>query len=143
MATVMTKYTHAQKLFVDGSLDWDTDDFYLRLVDSGYTFNAAHTQWSDASTNEVAAGGGYTAGGEALTNKTVTNTKLDADDVTISQLTKTFRSGIICADKVVGGLTDPVVLHILYDDTAGGTDVSIAGLDFVTIWHVNGLITLG
>ena len=85
---------------INGSIDLDTDTIKLMLVTSSYTPNIdTHTKRSDV-TNEV-TGTGYTAGGVALANKTVTvNTTtdkgvFDADDVTISTATITARGAVL------------------------------------------------
>ncbi len=67
--------------------DWDTDTIKVAVVTSAYTPDQdAHDFWNDVSANEASAAG-YSAGGAALTTKTVTydtatnQIRLDADDV--------------------------------------------------------------
>jgi hypothetical protein len=139
MATTITKYTHTHRRFADGTLDWDTDTFKVALVTSAYTFSAAHTQWEDVSTHEVATGTGYTTGGVTMTN-TLDNTKLDASDVTWAALTKTFRYAVIYCNKTTADLTNPVVACILFDDAPA--DIEVSGIDFVIMWNADGVFSL-
>src|SRR5690242_11712827 len=68
--------------------DWDTDTIKVAILTSAYTPNQDTDDfWNDVSANEASATG-YTAGGAALANKSVTydtatnQVRLDADDVT-------------------------------------------------------------
>ena len=71
------------------AIDFDTSALTVALVTSSYTpSRAAHDFFDDVSANEV-SGTGYSAGGAALTTKTLTisNNVLtyDADDLTFTQ----------------------------------------------------------
>lgn len=46
-------YNSARLALADGTVEWATDSLYAILVDSGYTFDAAHTTYSDVSSNEI------------------------------------------------------------------------------------------
>lgn len=78
-----------KNLISGGTLfDWDTDTIKCAVVTSAYTPDQdAHDFWNDVSANEASASG-YTAGGQALSSKTVTydtatnQVRLDAADVT-------------------------------------------------------------
>lgn len=66
--------------FVTGlnkEIDFGTDSIKGLLVTSSYTYSGAHDYHNDI-TNEVAATGGYTAGGQSLGTCTVTLTLADA-----------------------------------------------------------------
>lgn len=146
MATTFTKYAHTHRRFCDGTMDWDTDTFKLALVGSAYVFSAAHTLFdnganngTDPSYNELTAGNGYTAGGVTLTTS-ISDEKLDANDVIFSALTKTFRGGVLYCAKTANGLTNPVVGYILFNDTPA--DIVSAGVDFVVSWSALGVFTL-
>lgn len=52
---------------VKGNIDFDSDTFKCMLVTSSYTPDKDVHDFRDDVTNEVAAGGGYTAGGNAAT----------------------------------------------------------------------------
>lgn len=86
----------------------------------------------DVSGSEVANGSGYTTGGASLANVAITTTykacKIDADDVTLSSLTKTFRTGWIYKSGTVSGIVSPIIGYILFDDSFA--DKAISGIDF-------------
>ena len=119
MASSITPYTHFWNMVATNGLDLDTSQIRIRLVTSGYTFSAAHTQWdnganngTDPSYNEVTTGSGYTTGGIQLINPVVTATNIDYDDVTWTALTQTFRADLAVAVGTFGGVVDLSLLHI-------------------------------
>jgi len=90
-----------------GQVDCDTDTFKMLLVTSTYTASKSHAKRSDI-TNEVAAGSGYTTGGNACA-LTVAATDNVNNDVEISfsvtswtSATITARAGVIYKSR--GGL---------------------------------------
>lgn len=97
MASIV--YNSALDDLIRGAIDFDTDSFKMLLVTSSYTPNKdTHTKRSDV-TNEVAAGGGYSTGGEATT---ATVTKDNANDrVDISFSSVTWNSATITARGAV------------------------------------------
>jgi hypothetical protein len=139
MATTIEFYDHAWKL-ITGGLNLHTANISVRLVTSGYTFNAAHTLWdngandaTDPSHHEAADGNGYATGGVILANMVVTNSKLTPDDVVWTALTKTFRHVIGVANGSVGGLTDPLLFRLLPDDAPA--DVISNGSNYSILWN--------
>lgn len=140
MATTITFYNHAWKLITTAGLDLDTSELRLRLVNSGYTFNADHTQWdngandaTDPSYSELATGNGYTAGGKQLSNPVVTATTIDYDDVVWTALTATFRYVVCVAVGTFGGVVNPVVFCLLPDNTPADTVSS--GSNWTIAWN--------
>ena len=76
-------YTKAKQGLIDGSIDLDTDDIRVVLVDGAdYTPNLATDEFlsSIPSAARVAVSG-------ALQNKTVTDGVFDADDIVIASVT--------------------------------------------------------
>jgi len=69
-------YDKGREGFLDGSIDWDTDDIRVALVESTYSFSAAHDFVDDLGTND----NGRSA---ALAGKTVTSGVADANDTTL------------------------------------------------------------
>lgn len=66
-----------------GAIDADTDTFKCLLVTSGYVEDKdAHLKRSSVS-NEVAASGGYTAGGQAVAVSVTKDTVNDRLDITL------------------------------------------------------------
>ena len=86
----------ANQLAGAAKIDFDSASIDCRLLTSAYTPDqAADEFWSTIKADEVATGGGYTAGGQALTNIAVSTashaTKVDADDPVWSASTITAR----------------------------------------------------
>jgi hypothetical protein len=71
-------YDPGREGFLDGSIDYDTDDIRSMLVKTGYTFSAAHKFLSEVT--PASYDNGRTA---ALTGKTVTNGVADAADTSL------------------------------------------------------------
>lgn len=99
-----------------GQVDFDTDTFYLMLVTAAYVPNAStNTKRSDV-TNEVAAGGGYAAGGQAIavasvlragntTSVTFSNVLWDPSTITAAAgVIYKRRGGLPAADELVAYL---------------------------------------
>ena len=85
MAVTLTFYDHFLESIGDGALDMDNDTFKLALLDNTHVFDATDTVFADVSADEIAAGNGYTAGGNTLTTVTYAQTagvvKFDSDDI--------------------------------------------------------------
>jgi len=139
---------------MDGTINLATDVIKLMLVKSSYTPSIAHAVLADVITSpspEVEAvaspSNGYTTGGETLTGQAVTKTdspsagKFDANDVTWTALTASFRYGILYSEKSVGSpaIVNPLIGYILYDTTP--EDVTVSGIDWTTQWNASGIIT--
>jgi len=135
-----------------GVIDLKRDTIRLALLTSAYTPDLdGDTVWADVSTHEVAAGDGYTADGEELAGATLTRdgaiTTFDANDVTFSALTKTFRYGVLYVDDIKddpeGGedIVKPLYAYILFDDTPA--DITVSGTDYVVQWSSNGISKFG
>lgn len=70
-------YDKGRQGFLDGSIDWDTDDIRLAALSAGYVPNLnTHQFVSDLGANIVARS-------SALTSKTATDGVADAADVTL------------------------------------------------------------
>jgi len=123
---------------LSGHLDLDTagDTIKVMLLDDSHAFNAAHTTKADVVANELAATGGYTAGGATLADQAVTvgaTTKWDATDVEWTAATFSAWHAVIYDSTV----TDNLIASIDF----GGEKAVSAGT-FKIQWHVNGIITL-
>jgi hypothetical protein len=133
---------------LDGTIDVLTDTIKLLLVTSSYTPSIAHDVLADvlgSPSCEVSSGDGYTTGGATLANKTVTHTdspsqgKFDADDTEWAALTKTFRYGILYANKTVSPIVNPVIGYILFDTTPA--NIELTASKFTVQWNSGGIIT--
>ena len=138
-------YNNAKELLLNGGLDLDTDTIKASLHTSSYTPDAdAHDFWDDA-TNEVSTSGSYTAGiagGITLAGKVVSqdNTDdeavFDANDLSITGFTGTFKWIVLRKDTGVAG-TSPLICAI---DITSAT--ATTGTVAVT-WSSEGIINLG
>jgi len=72
-----TLYDKGREGFLDGSIDWDTDDIRTCLVKSTYTFSAAHQYMSSITSYD----NGRSA---ALGSKTVTSGVADAANTSLT-----------------------------------------------------------
>jgi hypothetical protein len=133
-----------RKYLADGTIDLDTDDIRCAMLSSSYAANAAHSIFGDVSAHEVTAGNGYSAGGSALTNKSVTlsgsTSKFTADPATWPGLTKTYRFLALYAVKTANGVVNPLVAVILVDNTPA--DIVITAADYSVQWNANGILTI-
>jgi len=88
MANAM--YDPGREGFLDGSIDWDTNDMRVMLMKSGYTFSATHKFVSD--TTPASYDNGRSA---ALASKTVTNGVADAADTTLTATAASASNALI------------------------------------------------
>lgn len=120
-------YDKGREGFLDGSIDWDTDDVRAILVDTGtYTYSAAHDFLDDVGApSRIAVS-------SALGSKTVTSGVADAADVTFTAVTGASVEAIIIY-KHTG--TDSTSRLICYIDTASsGLPVTPNGGDITVTW---------
>ena len=136
-------FDRALPKLTNGVIDLDTHAFRAIILDNSQpiskTFAGTSTDCRKADlTGEFATGGGYTAGGQALSSVTLTRTgslvKFDAADLLWAALT----------------LTNAAYLAI-YDDTAANEDliafvelnvggtISPAGVDLTMQWNADGI----
>jgi hypothetical protein len=120
-------YTKAKQGLIDGSIDLDTDDIRVVLVDGAdYTPNlATHDNLDDIpSAARVATSG-------ALQNKTVTDGVFDADDKIIAAVTGD-QFEYLALYKHTG--TESTSRLILLIDTATGLPCTPNGSDITIQW---------
>ncbi len=113
--------------FLNGSLDWDTQEIRILLVD-----NADYTVSIDVDNAlDDVPGAGRVAESDALASKTVTLGVADAADKTWSAV-----SGDV-SESIVGFYetgTESTSLLIFYIDTATGLPVTPNGGDITVAW---------
>ena len=109
----------------DNTIDMDGDTFHAVLLADTYTPSSTHGVYTDISSDELATGGGYTNGGQALAGvpwaETGGVTKFDAGDVSWAASTITARYMAIMSNTAT--LKD---LVCLYDFTTNRTTSSTA-----------------
>lgn len=116
-------------------VDLEGDTIKAMLLDGSHSFTATDNVIGDVDTNEV-SGTGYTAGGETLTTKSVTQaatTKFDADDTVWTTVTVTT-SHLVLYDVTA---TSNLIASLDF----GGSQV-IVGVNFTIVWNAAGIITL-
>ncbi len=120
-------YDKGRQGFLDGSIDWDTQNIKVVLVDNAdYTVNLA----TDNALDDIAAGG-RVATSSNLTSKTVTDGVADAADVTFSAVSgDVSESLVIYYDSGV----ESTSLLIAYIDTATNLPVTPNGGDITIAW---------
>lgn len=120
-------YNKGREGFLDGSIDWDTDDIRCILIDTAdYTVDlATHDNLDDVPGDARVATSG------ALTSKTVTDGVADAADVTLSSVTGDTCEAIVIY-KHTG--TESTSRLIAYIDTATGLPVTPNGGDITIQW---------
>jgi len=125
MANAM--YDKGREGFLDGSIDWDTDDIRCILVDTDdYSVDlAVHDNLDDVPSGARVAVSG------ALTGKTVAAGVADADDVTFSSVTGDQSEAIVIY-KHTG--TESTSRLIAYIDSATGLPVTPNGGDITVQW---------
>jgi hypothetical protein len=131
-------YNNFKEQLLNGEFDLTDDTIKVALVTGHSPDIDTHTQWSDVSGDEE-SGTGYSAGGEALASKAV------------SQDNDNDRGKFDAADVTWSGLDVGTPSHaIMYDDTHA-SDLLIAywelstasnGGDYTLQWHANGIILL-
>lgn len=136
-------FNATKKYSLNGALDWDTDPLYASLHTSAYTPNIdSHAFRSDLSAEVV--GAGYTAGGQALTSKVVsqdnTNDRavFDSDDPTWPGASLTARGVVLSKHR--GGPTSADELGPYWDF---GADITATAGVFTIIVNVGGWLYLG
>ena len=139
MAATIIAYNDGKMNILDGDIDLDSDTIKVSLHTSSYSPDKdAHTTTADLS-NELAASGNYTSGGESLASKTVTADDSndrgvwDAADLTWTALTPSaaFRYGVIYSSTASNKL-------IAYIDF--GADQNPGGSDFTIQWSSDGIM---
>lgn len=122
----------------DGTIDLDSDTLKVSLHTSSYTPAATHSVYGDL-TNEVAAGGGYTTGGETLTvtwtesSGTVT---LSGSNPSWTTATFTARYAVVYDDTPVSP-AKPLIC--LFDF---GTDQTVSNGTFTLQFNASGILTI-
>ncbi len=117
MAFIFSNHVKAQ--LWKKQIDIENDDIKLILMQTGFSFNKdTHSNYSDVSGSELAAGFGYTTGGVSLTNVTVIE-----DDVN--------DRGTVVADNAVfnasGGTIGPSPGALIYKNTGTPATSTVIG----------------
>lgn len=118
-------YDLGRQGFLDGSIDWDTDNIKVLLVDTGtYTVNLATHQFHSDVSGIVATSGN-------LAGKTVTNGVADANDITFTAVSGATVEAIIIYKDTGTSSTSRLIAYI---DTGTGLPVTPNGGDITVSW---------
>lgn len=146
-AGAFTFYSNAALEMGNGNFDFSTDTYIFALLTTSYT-PAPNTDstWANVSADEVASGGGYTAGGVVLSGVSYTlataTTTFTATSPTWASFSATFRYGVVV--RRAGGSVASSDLLLCYSDLGGGSSiiggggtltVTISGSGVFTITH--------
>lgn len=136
-------YTAFTEKVADGTIDLDTDDFYIMLLADTYTYSGAHDFRNDVEGDEI-SGTGYTSGGQQLTSVTWSSTAgspgyttFDAADPSWASSTITARYAVIYKNR--GGASSADELVLVYDF---GKNESSSGTEFKITFPSNGIFRL-
>lgn len=140
-------YDNAQELFGLDHGGLANLTFKIALFTSSSNANTGtHEEYGDLD-NEVAAGNGYTTGGEEIADIAWSETSGTAALTWTTPVVWTASAGNIVArfavvyiDGTVGGFTDPVVARCLLDSTPA--DVTVTPPNTLTINPGTGILTL-
>jgi hypothetical protein len=139
MAVTAFWYGLAFRALANKEIDLDDGNVKVALCTNAYTPDQDAHDYFDDITGEVAAGGGYTAGGETLGTPAVaydgpSNTlSFDGDDVVWAASTITARYAVVYYNTGVAG-TSPLLCYVDF-----GADFSSSGGNFTIQWHANGI----
>lgn len=118
-------YDLGRQGFLDGSIDWDTDDIRAVLVDTGtYTVNLTTHQFHSDLSGIVATSGNFTS-------KTVTAGVADAADVTYTAVSGSSVEAIVIYKWSGVSSTSRLIAYI---DTGTGLPVTPNGGDITVQW---------
>jgi hypothetical protein len=126
-------------------IDYEAGPIPAVLMTTTHSFTKTHQTWSQISTNQIAAGNGYTAGGKNLAAVTISmpaggTVMFDADDVTWTATggsIPTSGTAKYCVLYFSGTQTNDEMLICNVD--FGQTESAGNGTDFRITWHANGI----
>ena len=132
---------------VSGGIDLDSDTIVAVLLSASYTpGRTTHSLWSDVSAYEV-SGTGYSAGGSALANKTMTHSSgtgtWDADDVSWATATLTAKYVVLVRRAGVSLVSGDLLIGYMDLNTASGSaTVNPSGAALTVQWNASGILTV-
>ena len=123
-----TLYDNARKLFLEGGLDWLSDDFRVVLVDTGvYAPNFSSNVYLTA----IDSGAARISTSGVLTGKTTDGGAADANPVTFTSVTGASVEAIVIYKDTGVDATSPLIAYI---DTATGLPITPNGGDIIVTW---------
>ena len=120
-------YDKGREGFLDGSIDWDTDDIRTALYRTSYNANLGSDQFLSTVTPANLAA----TMSSGMTGKTVTAGVADADDVTFAAVSGTTVEGIVIYKWTGSDATSRLIANI---DTATGIPFVPSGGSVTITW---------
>lgn len=120
-------YDKGREGFLDGSIDWDTDDIRTALYRTAYNPNLV----TDTFLSTVTPANLAATMSSGMTGKTVTFGVADADDVTFSAVSGTTVEGIVIYKWTGSDATSRLIANI---DTATGIPFVPSGGSVTITW---------
>ena len=141
MAITTSVYNTYKSDLFSGNIDHVNDVIKVALVTSSYSVDVDAHEFFDDITNEI-TGTGYTAGGVALTSKTVTTDDTDNEGVfdaaDASWPTATFTTrGAVVYKVGASDATSPLMFYINF-----GQDESPSAANFNVVWSSDGVANI-
>ena len=134
-------YNQFKTEIMKGTYDLVNDDVKVALMGSAHAFDPTNVGWSSVSANEI-SGTGYTAGGQSLVNKTVTQDNVDnegvfdANDIEWTSASFTAYHAVIYDDTPTAP-ADPLIASIDF----GGAQTVTSGTFRIT-WDAEGIVNI-
>jgi len=120
-------YDKGREGFLDGSIDWDTDNIKVVLIDAAdYTVNLA----TDEDLADIAGAARVSTSGN-LAGKTATAGVADANDVTFSSVSGDESEAVVIYKDSGVEATSRLIAYI---DTATGLPITPNGSDITVQW---------
>lgn len=138
MAVTANWFGLGMRHVANGAVVFPSDTIKVMLTTSAFTPNQDTHDYRDDITNEI-TGTGYSAGGIALTNKTLTyvdivnEVRFDSDDAQWNGATFTARYAVFYKARGGGAAQDELLWYINF-----GADVSAANGPFLIQAHASG-----
>lgn len=131
-----TMYTAGIDLLLTGDLHWDTDTIHAQLVDTNYTFSAAHATMENANVPTADRVGDSVA----LASKTVSGGVADAADTEITNVASSETVNAVIIYKYSTGSSSSDI-PIAFIDAGTGFDLSTDGNNVLITWSGSGIIS--
>jgi hypothetical protein len=131
-------YNHFKTEIMKGTYDLVNDTVYAALLNSTHSFDADNNTWSTVSANEI-SGSGYTANGNALGSKAVTQDDTD-DEGVFDAVNSVWTSASFTARHCVIWDLTATSKNICSIDFTG--DQTVTSGTFTIQWNSEGIVNI-
>ena len=144
-ASAFTQYAAGGLNVINGAISLNAGTFQMVLMTSAYTPNyATDAHWSDISSHEVAAGGGYTQGGVTLINVAATESNgtlsISFGNPAWAAFSAIFKYGVI-VQRAGSTLAPTDLLLCAFDVNPGGGSYAGTGASFLIQFAAGGVLS--